>query len=106
MLLGITCERDLRRAHAEITSAGSAALPDGYRGAPIVGRAMVRDVLVRVAALAADLPQIAELDVNPLTCRSGGVLVVDARIRVAKVPPTRDPMVRQLRGPGRPPDIG
>lgn len=80
-------------------------LLDGYRGAPVVPRAMVRDVLVRVAALAADLPEIAELDLNPLTCRADGVLVVDARIRVAPVPPIRDPLVRQLRGPVRPSGI-
>jgi len=66
---------------------------------------MVRDVLVRVAALAADVPEIAELDLNPLTCRADGVLVVDARIRVAPVPPIRDPLVRQLRGPVRPSGI-
>ena len=79
-----------------------ARLLDGYRGAPVVPRTMVRNLLVRVAALVADLPEIAELDLNPLTCRAEGVLVVDARIRVALAPPVRDQLVRQLRSPVRP----
>ena len=61
----------------------------------------MRDVLVRVAALADDLPQVAELDLNPLVCSGDRVLAVDARIRLAPAPPLPDPLVRQLRGPVR-----
>jgi acyl-CoA synthetase (NDP forming) len=77
----------------------SGALLDGFRGAPHVPRSAVTDVLVRVAALVDDVPEIAELDLNPLICRSDGVLAVDARVRVAMPPPHPDPLVRQLRGP-------
>jgi acetyltransferase len=38
------------------------------------------DVLVRVAQLAADIPEIAELDINPLLADADGVLALDARI--------------------------
>jgi acyl-CoA synthetase (NDP forming) len=76
----------------------SAALLDGYRGVPSVPHSAVTDVLVRVAALVDDVPEIAELDLNPLICRSDGVLAVDARIRVAPAPLHADPLVRQLRG--------
>ncbi|MEP6600073.1 MAG: GNAT family N-acetyltransferase [Actinomycetota bacterium] len=71
-------------------------LLDGYRGRPVVSRAALRDVLVRVAALADDLPGIAELDLNPLVCNVDGVLVVDARIRVSPPAHVGDPLVRQL----------
>jgi acyl-CoA synthetase (NDP forming)/GNAT superfamily N-acetyltransferase len=76
-----------------------ARLLDGYRGAPAVSRPALCDVLVRVAALAADLPEIAELDLNPLVCTHEGLVAVDARIRVSIAPIFRDPLLRQLRGP-------
>ncbi len=85
--------------HADAMIAGLrlGRLLDGYRGRPVVPRAALRDVLVRVAALADDLPEIAELDLNPLICNVDGVLVVDARIRVSPPAHLDDPLVRQLR---------
>ena len=77
----------------------SARLLDGYRGAPVIDRAAVRDLLMRVATLADDIPEIAELDLNPVIARANGLHVVDARIRVAEAPHHPDPLVRQLRGP-------
>jgi acyl-CoA synthetase (NDP forming) len=85
-----------------IDSLRSSRLLDGYRGAPRVSRGAVRDVLVRVAALVDDVPQIAELDLNPLVCTADGVHTIDARIRVAPPPHHPDPLVRQIRGPVRP----
>ncbi|HZC72605.1 MAG TPA: GNAT family N-acetyltransferase [Jatrophihabitans sp.] len=86
-------------AAALVDSLRSARLLDGYRGAPIIDRSAVVDILVRVAALVDDLPQIAELDINPLIGRSDGLLAVDVRVRVAPPPRHPDPLVRQLRGP-------
>ena len=80
----------------------SARLLDGYRGAPVVSRDTIRDILVRVGTLVDDLPEIAELDLNPLVCRADGVTIVDARVRVAPAPVHPDPLVRQLRGPRAP----
>jgi acyl-CoA synthetase (NDP forming) len=90
----------LTAAHADemISGLRVSRLLDGYRGRPAVSRAAVRDVLVRVSALADDLPEIAELDLNPLVCSGDQVVAVDARIRVAVPPPARDPLVRELRG--------
>ncbi len=82
-----------------IANLRSARLLDGYRGAPVVSRAAVRDVLVRIGALVDDVPEIAELDLNPLICRPDGLHAVDARIRIAIPPRHPDPLVRQLRGP-------
>ncbi|WP_112273759.1 bifunctional acetate--CoA ligase family protein/GNAT family N-acetyltransferase [Lentzea terrae] len=56
----------------------------------------VRDVLLRVAALAAALPEVVELDINPLVVSEKGCLVVDARVRVAPARRT-DPFLRRLR---------
>ena len=55
----------------------------------------VRDTLLRVSRLADDLPQVAELDLNPVIARSAGVIAVDARIRVTSNQ-LADPFLRQL----------
>jgi acyl-CoA synthetase (NDP forming) len=74
----------------------AAALLAGYRGAPPADPAGLRDLLLRVSRLADDLPEVAELDLNPVIARPERVVTVDARIRVspAELP---DPFLRRLR---------
>jgi acetyltransferase len=55
-------------------------LLNGYRGRPPVDIARLTEVLIRLSYLAADYPEIAELDINPLLVTSGEVVAVDARI--------------------------
>ena len=57
--------------------------------------AALRDVLLRVSRLADDLPQVAELDVNPVIVRRDGAVAVDARIRVTSRR-LADPFLRRL----------
>jgi len=64
-------------------------LLDGYRGAPKADVSALEDVLLRVAALVAAHPEIAELDCNPVLVAPGGATVVDARVRIEAPPPTR-----------------
>ena len=64
-------------------------LLDGYRGAPRANVAALEDVLVRIAALAAAHPEIAELDCNPVLVGPAGATVVDARVRIASPRPPR-----------------
>ena len=54
----------------------------GYRGSAPADVGAVEDVVVRVAALAAAHPAIAELDCNPLIAGSDGAVIVDARVRL------------------------
>jgi hypothetical protein len=49
--------------------------------------AALEDVVVRIGALAAAHPTVAELDLNPLVVSPGGAVAVDARLRVAPVAP-------------------
>jgi acetate---CoA ligase (ADP-forming) len=49
--------------------------------------AALEDVLLRVSVLAEYLPQVAELDINPLIVHEEGATIVDARIRVEPVEP-------------------
>ena len=59
-----------------------APLLRGYRGAPVVDEAALRDVLLRVSALIGACPGIQELDINPLKVLPTGACALDARIRV------------------------
>jgi acyl-CoA synthetase (NDP forming)/GNAT superfamily N-acetyltransferase len=68
----------------------------GYRGQPAADLGGLRDTLLRVSRLAADLPQVAELDLNPVIARPDGITAVDARIRVTNHG-SADPFLRQLR---------
>jgi acetyltransferase len=54
----------------------------GARGAPPAAIEAIALTLIKIAHLAADLPQLVELDVNPLIADARGVIAVDARIRV------------------------
>ena len=47
------------------------------------GRAQLEDVLRRLGTLAEDLPQVVEMDCNPVKVSVFDAIIVDARIRVA-----------------------
>ncbi|MFI9592825.1 acetate--CoA ligase family protein [Nonomuraea sp. NPDC052265] len=57
----------------------------------------LEDQLVRVGRLLDDLPQIAELDLNPVVVTPGGATTVDARVRVAPCAARPSPLLRRLR---------
>lgn len=78
-----------RAARAMLRSLRTFPLLDGYRGAVPSDVAAVEEVLLRVSALGAAHPEIAELDCNPLIAGPDGALVLDARIRVAAPPPAK-----------------
>ena len=61
-------------------------LLEGYRGHPPADIAAIEDLLLRIARLVEEVPQIAELDLNPIIALppGRGCQIVDARIRVAK----------------------
>jgi len=52
----------------------------GYRDRPPAAMPAIENTLARLAELAADFPEIAELDINPLLADASGVLALDARI--------------------------
>jgi acetyl coenzyme A synthetase (ADP forming)-like protein len=64
-------------------------LLQGYRGAPPNDIAALEDILRRLGALAEDLPQVAELDCNPVTVLERGACILDARIRLAPIEAAR-----------------
>jgi acetyl coenzyme A synthetase (ADP forming)-like protein len=60
-------------------------LLDGFRGSPAGDRVALCEAIVQVSRLVAEVPEIVELDVNPLLALEPGrgVIAVDARVRVA-----------------------
>jgi acetyltransferase len=55
-------------------------LLNGYRGRPAINVSKLLEVLIRISYLAADYPEIAELDINPLLVTPHDVVALDARI--------------------------
>jgi acyl-CoA synthetase (NDP forming) len=68
----------------------------GYRSSPPADAGALRGLLLRVSRLADDLPEITDLDLNPVIARSDGVFVVDARVKAAPYAP-QDRFLRRLR---------
>ena len=64
-----------------------------YRDVPAADENAVALLLVKIAQMAADLPEIRELDINPLLADKDGVIAVDARISIA-------PLSDKVRGSG------
>ncbi|PIU07193.1 bifunctional acetate--CoA ligase family protein/GNAT family N-acetyltransferase [Methylobacterium sp. CG09_land_8_20_14_0_10_71_15] len=56
----------------------------GYRDVPPADRAALALILVKLAQLSADLPQVRELDINPLLADDTGAVALDARVRVSR----------------------
>jgi acyl-CoA synthetase (NDP forming) len=84
-----------------LTDADAGRLIGSIRSAPLLTGhpadvGALRDLLLRVSRLADDLPEVTELDLNPVIARPDGVFVVDARIKATPYQP-QDPFLRKLR---------
>lgn len=76
---------DMKLALDLIARTRVARLLAGYRDRKPADVNAVAEVLIRLGALAADHPEIHEIDINPLLAGSTGVIALDARVRVADV---------------------
>ncbi|MFI6674294.1 GNAT family N-acetyltransferase [Kribbella sp. NPDC050470] len=80
-----------------VRSLRCAVLLAGYRGAEAADQTAVLDVIHRIAWLAEQVPELAELDINPLIAGATGVFAVDVRMRLAPASPEPDWYARRLR---------
>jgi acyl-CoA synthetase (NDP forming)/L-amino acid N-acyltransferase YncA len=76
-----------------------ARLLTGYRGSTPADTGAVEHLLMRLGRLAEDLPEVAELDCNPVIVHTSGLLAVDVKMRVATVGDEPDAALRGLREP-------
>ncbi len=69
-------------AEVLLTTGKAARLVGGWRGAPPADHASLADLLHRLSRLADDLPEVSELDLNPVLAGADGCVAVDARVRL------------------------
>jgi acetate---CoA ligase (ADP-forming) len=69
-----------------VTAGPVGKLVAGFRGEALDAAALA-DLLHRLSALALDVPEIAELDLNPVLATAAGCVAVDQRIRVRRHAP-------------------
>ncbi|MCA9843346.1 MAG: acetate--CoA ligase family protein [Dehalococcoidia bacterium] len=62
---------------------------EGVRGEGPVDRAAIADIIEKVGRIATDLPEILELDLNPVLAHEKGAVAVDVRIAVGEPPTER-----------------
>jgi acetyltransferase len=76
-----------RLARSMLESLKIYPLLKGYRGGSPKNLDKLLQVLIRLSYLAADYPEIKELDINPLLVSSREVIALDARIAIEKLLP-------------------
>lgn len=59
-----------------------------WRGASAVDREALEQVLLRVSEMVCELPQLREMDINPIIVDESGAVAVDARIVIDSAPAT------------------
>jgi len=74
-------------ALAQINRTRIAKLLKGYRDEPAADVNGIAQVLVAVSQLLAEVPELAELDINPLLANHEGAVALDARVRVSAARP-------------------
>jgi acetate---CoA ligase (ADP-forming) subunit beta len=67
-------------AHEMIKEMKSFPLLEGYRGSESASIEALEDMLLKVSELAAKIPEIKEMDLNPVFARRDDAIAVDARI--------------------------
>ncbi|MGE3783952.1 MAG: GNAT family N-acetyltransferase, partial [Alphaproteobacteria bacterium] len=93
-------------ARAQMTRTRISRLLQGWRDQPPAALDAIADVLIRLGQIAAEQPEIRELDINPLLADPAGVIALDARMRIAPSLSGASrlaiaPYPRELAGPTR-----
>ena len=84
-------------AHELVRAPRGAPLLFGYRGAAKADVAALETLLLRVARLVDEIPEIAEMDLNPVIAAPDGATAVDAKLRLHPATPRPDQATRRLR---------
>ena len=74
-----------------------APLLHGYRGSAPVAIDRLKDVIIRVSCIAEGMPEVVELDLNPVFATPTEAIAVDCRVRVAPRPLGPEAYLRILR---------
>jgi acyl-CoA synthetase (NDP forming) len=74
----------------------AAPLLTGYRGTPSMDTDALEQLLLRVAQLAEDFPELSELDLNPVVAVPSGVTALDVKLRLQPTADEPDAYLRSL----------
>jgi acyl-CoA synthetase (NDP forming)/GNAT superfamily N-acetyltransferase len=75
---------------------GAAPLLTGYRGMPAMDTGALEQLLLRVALLAEDFPEVSELDLNPVVAVPTGITALDVKLQLQPVGDEPDAYIRSL----------
>ncbi|MGB7099292.1 MAG: bifunctional acetate--CoA ligase family protein/GNAT family N-acetyltransferase [Xanthobacteraceae bacterium] len=76
---------DLALARSLIARTRASRILKAYRNVPAADERAIELLLVKLAQLVADFPEIREIDLNPVLADETGVIAVDSRVSVAPV---------------------
>jgi acyl-CoA synthetase (NDP forming) len=74
----------------------AAPLLTGYRGMPVMDTDALEQLLLRVAQLAEDFPEVSELDLNPVVAVPSGVTALDVKLKLQQAADEPDAYLRSL----------
>jgi acetyl coenzyme A synthetase (ADP forming)-like protein len=84
-------------AREMVRSLHTSPLLFGYRGSPPADVEALEQLLLRVGRLADELPEVAEMDCNPVIVSPEAATIVDVKVRLVPLPPSPLPGVRRMR---------
>ncbi len=79
-----------------VGSVRGSRLLSGYRGRPPMDVGALTDLLIRVSCLVEDLPEVVEMDLNPVIVSTEGAVAVDAKVRLVPYRPRPELALRRL----------
>ena len=82
-------------ARAMLDEISGSEMLDGVRGKPAVDRDGIARLIASVSQLIADVPQISEIDLNPVIATADGVCAVDVRVLLDFEEPVQRPRPSQ-----------
>jgi acyl-CoA synthetase (NDP forming)/GNAT superfamily N-acetyltransferase len=85
-----------RDAGAMWRELSAAPLLTGYRGTPAMDTDALEQLLLRVAQLAEDFPEVSELDLNPVVAIPARVAALDVKLKLQPAEDEPDPYLRSL----------
>ena len=80
-----------------VSSLRASPLLDGFRGSPPVDKQALASLVELVARVAEEVPELVELDLNPVIVTVDGALIVDCKARLAPRHRGPGPLFRALR---------
>jgi acyl-CoA synthetase (NDP forming) len=80
-----------------VRSLRSSPLLFGYRGMPPVDVTALEDLLLRVSLLADEVPEVEEMDCNPVIVSESGAVAVDVKVRLAPAAAALPADLRRMR---------